>query len=86
MVRNAIDSYDLKPSCLELELTEDVLVQDINDVRVKLHELKAYGVKISIDDFAAGYSSLRNLQELPVDIIKIDRSFIKNPAVSKMMR
>jgi len=83
MVRNTIDSFDLKPFCLELELTEDVLVQDINDVREKLHELKAFGVKISIDDFGTGYSSLRYLQELPIDIIKIDRSFIKNLAVSK---
>ena len=83
MVRNTIDSYGIEPFCLELELTEDVLVQDINDVREKLHELKDYGVKISIDDFGTGYSSLRYLQELPIDIIKIDRLFIKKLAVSE---
>ncbi len=83
MIRKTIDSYDLEPSCLELEITEDVLVHDINDVREKLHELKEYGVKISIDDFGTGYSSLRYLQELPIDIIKIDRSFVKNLAVSE---
>jgi len=82
MVRSTVDTCGLDPSCMELELTEDVLAQDINDVRKKLHELKEYGVKISIDDFGTGYSSLRYLQELPIDIIKIDRSFIENLAVS----
>ncbi len=77
-VRSIIGKTGLKPSCIELELTEDVLAQDINVVREKLYELKEYGVKISIDDFGTGYSSLRYLQRLPIDIIKIDRSFIKN--------
>jgi len=64
------------PDCMELEITENILIDDTRKVNEKLHTLKDMGIKISIDDFGTGYASLRYLQQLPIDIIKIDRSFI----------
>jgi len=68
--------WSISPGCVELELTENILIRDTRMVRDKLHQLKALGVHISIDDFGTGYASLRYLQKLPIDAIKIDRSFI----------
>jgi EAL domain-containing protein (putative c-di-GMP-specific phosphodiesterase class I) len=66
------------PTRLELELTEGSLVEDIHDVSMKMAELKRLGIHISIDDFGTGYSSLAYLKMLPVDVVKIDRSFISD--------
>jgi diguanylate cyclase (GGDEF)-like protein len=66
------------PTSLEFELTESSLVEDIQDVRKKMEQLKKLGIQISIDDFGTGYSSLAYLKTLPVDIVKIDRSFIRD--------
>jgi diguanylate cyclase (GGDEF)-like protein len=66
------------PTRLELELTESSLVEDIHDVSIKMEELKRLGIHISIDDFGTGYSSLAYLKMLPVDVVKIDRSFIRD--------
>ncbi len=68
--------HDLPPSLLELELTESLMVEDMNKVIEMLQAVKSLGVKLSIDDFGTGYSSLSYLSRLPVDTIKIDRSFI----------
>jgi diguanylate cyclase (GGDEF)-like protein/PAS domain S-box-containing protein len=73
-----IDAYQIDHSKLTLEVTESVLIQDINDAIEKLSRLKQYGVMISLDDFGTGYSSLSYLRSLPIDEIKIDRSFIKD--------
>ena len=75
-LQKALSDCNTKPTCLELEVTENVLIQDIESVERKLNELKELGIRISIDDFGTGYSSLRYLQQLPIDTIKIDRTFI----------
>jgi len=75
-VRRLIDRLDFEPRQLVLEITETVLVSKADESIEKLHQLKALGVKLAIDDFGTGYSSLSSLQCLPVDIVKIDRSFI----------
>jgi diguanylate cyclase (GGDEF)-like protein/PAS domain S-box-containing protein len=63
---------------LELELTERMLMDDLNAVRRTLVQLKAMGIRLSVDDFGTGYSSLGHLKDLPIDKMKIDRSFIKD--------
>ncbi len=63
-------------SLLELELTERMLMDDLPEVKRKLSELKALGIRISVDDFGTGYSSLSHLKELPIDKMKVDRSFV----------
>jgi len=66
----------LAPHCLELEITEALLAQDVDGVRRSLEELKHLGVRLAIDDFGTGYSSLSYLTSFPLDTLKIDRSFI----------
>jgi Amt family ammonium transporter len=66
----------LDPVCLKLEITESVLMHDAQHTANELNRLKALGVKIAIDDFGTGYSSLSYLRQLPIDHLKIDRSFI----------
>ena len=70
------------PRSLTLELTESVMMQDMEVSLLRLEALRALGVKLAIDDFGTGYSSLNYVRELPVDILKIDRSFLAdtNPA------
>lgn len=66
----------LPPEMLTLEITESVLVQDQATVKTRLLELRELGVKLALDDFGTGYSSLSYLKEFPIDVIKIDKSFI----------
>jgi len=75
-VANALWDSGLDPSILTLEITESVLVHDTDAVIEKLHRLKDFGVKVAIDDFGTGYSSLGYLKRFPIDILKIDKSFI----------
>src|SRR5204863_2036453 len=71
----ALDRAALPPHLLTLELTESVLVAAGERVELRLNALKSRGVKLALDDFGTGYASLAYLQRLPVDIVKIDRSF-----------
>ena len=73
-----MNEYGVSGSQLEIEITEGVLLEDIEIVQKTLQELHQLGIKISIDDFGTGYSSMRYLQQLPIDILKIDKSFVLN--------
>ncbi|HZR97513.1 MAG TPA: EAL domain-containing protein [Chloroflexota bacterium] len=75
-VKQVLAETGLDPHTLTLEITESVLVEDGPAVGARLQELKALGVRLAIDDFGTGYSSLSYLQRLPVDIVKIDKSFV----------
>ena len=66
----------LAPACLELELTESILMRDVGEALQLLGELKSLGLCIAVDDFGTGYSSLNYLKQFPIDILKIDRSFV----------
>ncbi|MDC8831842.1 putative bifunctional diguanylate cyclase/phosphodiesterase [Alteromonas gilva] len=71
-----IEQYQVRPKDIELELTETVLVADIERAIDVIHEVRALGCSIAVDDFGTGYSSLSYLRMIPSDVIKIDRSFI----------
>ncbi len=76
LIEQLLPTEGLQPGMLELELTERMLMDDLPKVRERLGRLQALGVKISVDDFGTGYSSLGHLKELPIDKLKIDRSFV----------
>ncbi|MBA2656120.1 MAG: EAL domain-containing protein [Tatlockia sp.] len=76
MVDHILKETQLEPKCLELELTESLLVDDIEHIVETMFKLKDMGTKLVIDDFGTGYSSLSYLKQFPVDKLKIDRSFI----------
>ena len=77
MVARALAETGLEASRLNLEVTESVLMQDIQESARQLTELKKLGVSVSLDDFGTGYSSLSYLEELPIDNLKIDRKFVR---------
>ncbi|MCW8906495.1 MAG: PAS domain S-box protein [Sedimenticola sp.] len=77
-VRRAIDSSGITPSALELEITESFIMDRTEQAIEVLHQLRDLGVTLSIDDFGTGYSSLSYLKQLPIDTLKIDRSFVRD--------
>ena len=77
-VRAALKKTGADPARLKLELTESVVLNNINDAVVKMRDLKKIGVRFSMDDFGTGYSSLSYLTQLPLDQLKIDLSFVHN--------
>ena len=78
LVRAVLGECGLRPESLELEITESNLVKDMEATGETFDELKRLGVRLSIDDFGTGYSALSYLKRLPVDVLKIDRSFIRD--------
>jgi len=75
-VRDVLARTGLPPSCLELELTESALIEDIEHTASMLRELKKLGLALAVDDFGTGYSSLAYLRRFPIDVLKLDRSFV----------
>lgn len=79
-VQSLLYQYQIPSSCLELEITENVVITDIESVMDTIVKLQNLGIRVSIDDFGTGYSSLAYLRKLPIDKIKIDRSFVSEVA------
>ena len=77
-VLKILEAYGIDPEKLQLEVTESMLLSDLESVAGNFRILRSHGVRIALDDFCTGYSSFKYLQELPVDILKIDRGFISN--------
>ena len=75
-VKDALTTNGLEPERLELEITESLMLENVEQTIELLNQFKEMGVRISLDDFGTGYSSLSYMNELPLDKIKIDRSFI----------
>jgi len=82
-VTNVLRTYQIPGHYLEFEITESVALGNLNDTIKKINELKQIGISFSLDDFGTGYSSLSHLKDLPVDKLKIDRSFINDINVDK---
>jgi diguanylate cyclase (GGDEF)-like protein len=78
LVDDVIKRTRINPSRLKLELTESMVLDDVEDTVVKMHALKKIGVRFSMDDFGTGYSSLAYLTQLPLDQLKVDQSFVRN--------
>lgn len=77
-VTRILNATGLPPQCLELELTESLLMKNTDSINRLLHQLSDMGIQLSIDDFGTGYSSLSYLKRFPINTLKIDQSFIRN--------
>jgi diguanylate cyclase len=76
LLKNLVGRYDLDPECIKLEVTESMLMQDIDKAAAVLRTLQREGFHIALDDFGTGYSNLTYLRQFPITAIKIDRSFV----------
>lgn len=83
-VHELVKNCGVSPSLLQLEITESILVGDPEHVGKLLHDIRALGVRIALDDFGTGYSSLSYLANLPIDVLKIDQSFVRNMALNNL--
>jgi diguanylate cyclase (GGDEF)-like protein/PAS domain S-box-containing protein len=77
-IEAVLQDTGLDPSCLELELTESLFMSDVTPAVELLHRMKSLGINLSIDDFGTGYSSFSYLSRFPIDVLKIDRSFVND--------
>ena len=85
-IQDTLVAHGLEPTMLTLEVTESAMMEQVGDLLVPLTELRALGVSVSIDDFGTGHSSLARLQSLPLDEIKVDRSFVAGITVDERDR
>lgn len=76
VVKDIVETYAIPPSSLELELTESMMLQDVEQAIARMQELRSIGVGLALDDFGTGYTSLAYLKRFPVDKIKLDRAFV----------
>jgi len=79
-IREALSESGMSPALLELEITESMVMHQVDQAVALLYEMKQLGVRIAIDDFGTGYSSLAQLKRFPIDTLKVDRSFIREVA------
>ncbi len=77
-IARVLDQTQLPPSALTVEVTESTMMENAAETAQRLEQLRAQGIRISIDDFGTGYSSLASLHQLPLDVLKIDQSFVNN--------
>jgi diguanylate cyclase (GGDEF)-like protein/PAS domain S-box-containing protein len=77
-VKHALDESGIDPDCLKLELTESMMLNNVDDAIAKMQQIREFGVGFSMDDFGTGFSSLSYLKKLPLDQLKIDQSFIRD--------
>jgi EAL domain-containing protein (putative c-di-GMP-specific phosphodiesterase class I) len=77
-VRELVSELNIDPTMLEIEMTETTVMRNLEDVARQMRDLSALGVQFSVDDFGTGYSSLRHLHQLPIQTLKIDRSFVES--------
>jgi EAL domain-containing protein (putative c-di-GMP-specific phosphodiesterase class I) len=76
-VSDVLKRTGLEPGCLKLELTESLMVQDVDRVIERLRELEGFSIQLAVDDFGTGYSSLAYLRRFPISVLKIDQSFVE---------
>ena len=80
MVEKTLAETGIRPRSLTLEVTESLAINDMGRMKKILNRIKALGVQIALDDFGTGYSSLNHIREIPLDMIKVDQSFVKDMA------
>lgn len=77
LLRRLLDQYEVPGTCIQVELTESSLVDDVDNAIAAIEDFKAMGATLAVDDFGTGYSSLQSLQRFKVDFLKVDRSFVQ---------
>ena len=79
-IRTVLEETKMRPENLILEVTESLAINDMDRMKEILNRIKALGVSLALDDFGTGYSSLNHIREIPIDVIKVDQSFVKDLA------